>query len=474
MKVNYRFIFLVSVVLFIVTTSACSSPTSTSVPISLLLGDWYNESEIIDFTFEENGSFRWVDEDVTGLYNILNDNTLEITTNDDVTESYGWAGNKNIRSGQWFVNKEYLYINGNTYSKNKSGKSETNDTGSTGSTQELKIENISAGLISDGTIWVKQRIDSSVFYSCFDTTGKKLFSLDPDSVPSTEFVNGVAVVDMNCLIDKTGKTIWSLEENGKSEGERLFGVGNVESVEFANLSYNRVYYFWGGVFVSYSIETFEWSGTKTGVIDCNGDWQLEPVEITAGSFYGGPFYDLYIEDTWGCYNIFNGEFAVGGHIGEESNAEQIEQWTRQYYFDLDGGLVYNQEQNGFCDAEGTKVIDLSRYNLRETPYFTDGYCFLHIENDQGSAYTTIIDTSGKEMFQPIKEFDHGDIRQGLFRVLNEDGTATFLDEQMNEIIQNVELVYNYCDFSSDGVVLVKDDQGFYLLDLNGDRIDLKG
>ena len=293
-------------------------------------------------------------------------------------------------------------------------------------------------LSSDGVVWVSAINSNNVTdgYSCFDITGKLLFSLEKADIPSTSFVNGVAVINNNRLINKEGVTIWSVENEGRTEGERLFGSGNVESVEM--LSFGDENKFFGKVFVQYRIESFEWSGTKTGVLDSDGSWQLEPVEMAeTSSFYNGPFYDLMIEETWGCYNILNGEFAPGGHIGEESNEEQVEKWRREYLTSMHSGLMFDYGQNGFIDVDGNLKIDLSKYTLvsyEDDPVFNDGYCFLHIENDQGSNYTTIIDTSGKEMFAPVQEFGHGELSQGLFSIGDTDGT-TFFDFGMNEVFK---------------------------------------
>jgi hypothetical protein len=58
------------------------------------------------------------------------------------------------------------------------------------------------------------------------------------------------------------------------------------------------------------------------------------------------------------------------------------------------------ESSGFHDISGKRVIDLSEYNLRTMPVFMDGYCVLNLRNPQKVGYYTVIDKSGKEMFEP--------------------------------------------------------------------------
>ena len=56
--------------------------------------------------------------------------------------------------------------------------------------------------------------------------------------------------------------------------------------------------------------------------------------------------------------------------------------------------------SGFYDISGKRVIDLGKYRLRTAPVFSDGFCVLNLYNPQRVRYYTVIDKSGKEMFEP--------------------------------------------------------------------------
>lgn len=65
--------------------------------------------------------------------------------------------------------------------------------------------------------------------------------------------------------------------------------------------------------------------------------------------------------------------------------------------------TFNLERNGFYNAQGKKVIDLSKYNLArdvihglpQTLAFIDGKCTFKIVNDQGTVYAITIDKKGE-------------------------------------------------------------------------------
>ena len=61
----------------------------------------------------------------------------------------------------------------------------------------------------------------------------------------------------------------------------------------------------------------------------------------------------------------------------------------------------------------------------------------------------------------FKEFEHGPIRQGLFKVGNEDGTISFLDAKMNVTISVTQ--GGAYDFSSDGIVVANGENGVYFI-----------
>ena len=57
----------------------------------------------------------------------------------------------------------------------------------------------------------------------------------------------------------------------------------------------------------------------------------------------------------------------------------------------------------FYDIYGHTVLDLTSYNLVNTPYFVDGTCEIRFKNDGNTTYSAVIDKSGKIISGPNRE-----------------------------------------------------------------------
>ena len=275
----------------------------------------------------------------------------------------------------------------------------------------------------DGVAWVKYKFEDTTQWCCCDKEGNVLFVLEPQSSPTTHFANGVAIVDKSVIVNKSGEVIWSISQNGVEAGEELWGEGSIEAIELLHLEYDNsldyVYDYYGYTVVRYKVDCFEYTGEKTGVLNSDGSWWLPPV---SSSVFNAPF--LGDEDGFYWLNSSNGE----RYYDIVSN-QFIDPWDSEvdpnfkFRFDKHNGLIfqvndYNAYPHtyGFYDADGNKIIDLSKYNINteeKDPEFIDGYALLEIENDQGSPYYTIIDTSGNEMFAPRKQVLHDELSCGL-------------------------------------------------------------
>lgn len=76
----------------------------------------------------------------------------------------------------------------------------------------------------DGMAWVNVEFADETKWCCCDKEGEILFSLEAGSIPTTYFANGVAIVDYNRVIDKSGNVIWSIVDNGISASNELWGM----------------------------------------------------------------------------------------------------------------------------------------------------------------------------------------------------------------------------------------------------------
>ena len=380
----------------------------------------------------------------------------------------------------------------------------------------LETHLVSARDYSEGVAWIRRNTitdswDSSYrfsFWSCIDVEGKTVFSIEEDMIPVTGFSNGIAVIATDqdlytfgsyknpSIIDKTGSILWSLDKDGKTEGERFFGVDAVENIElyvemneFIDLGY---------IFILFHINTFEYSGVKLGVLDSNLDWYLDPTNelcdltsLHSLSFVGSGIYEAKVSIGSGedfLYDSLTNEFVGRTNVDRET----VSGWVEQNRLKIENdSLTFINEKDaqdglvGFYNEKGELVIDLSSYNITGSPFFINGYCVLDIKNEQGAGYTVVINKAGEQMAAPIKQGAHGNIVNGLFWMRNSDGSGfSYLDENMKVVIPDIDesLPEQMNDFTEEGIARIsvptskvdtsKDDYHYYIRK-TGERIEIE-
>jgi hypothetical protein len=185
-------------------------------------------------------------------------------------------------------------------------------------------------------------------------------------------------------------------------------------------------------------------------------------EILKGAYTKGDFYENYFGmSNWGIL----GKYKEGLF----------------YFSDIDAG----GQSQGFYDIEGNLQIDLREYEFEKqntTLEFIDSYCLLPIKNPQGSSFFTIIDTSGKMMFEPINYLPGNSnllLKSGLVVYKNGNGRFSIVDTFGNHNIELDNEIYEVSNFYED-VALVEsrlsnqNSYGLrmevYYIDKNGERL----
>jgi len=154
------------------------------------------------------------------------------------------------------------------------------------------------------------------------------------------------------------------------------------------------------------------------------------------------------------------------------------------------GLFYCNlgSEHGFYDISGNRIIDLSGYTLNRNAYveedyhyFSKGYCLLNLINPSGVGYYTILDRSGKIMFEPRKSpyssgqmppvYENLSVRCGMAVVRDgySGSTAQAIINVFGETVVEFEGGYTVSNYSED-VALVEGKGEVFYLDQLGNRV----
>lgn len=302
----------------------------------------------------------------------------------------------------------------------------------------------SAHQFSEGKDWVLEDNDIS-HWKCIDKEGNILFELPEDEEPTTDFKNGIAIVDKKKVINAEGKVISSVDDGKYTE---------ILSDEFN---------FEGYVFVNVYENTIEGTSEKIGIIDNQGEWYQSPDECR--------FQSTKIESLEdGIYKTFDDDFQYYDAI-ENEYIDLQEVVKRKYKRRLKEGLIFVQPNNesdasfnyfkgdmgleydladtlgihtntvGFYDEQGNLVIDLSGFaGAADLSGFQDGYCAIELKNPQENHFITIIDKTGQQLFEPIDvmEYKFVGFSQGIIcRGGKENGLYTYVDLEGNVILEDI-------------------------------------
>jgi len=431
-----------------------------------------------------------------------------------------------------------LPIENASQTKNGNGDQKINNSGDTVGNTDISDESKSSFdktappveyswrfAFSDGVAWTVSRNINDVKWHLIDTSGNIILvlnDLDEYFIPSN-FTHGAAIVKRADgtyeLINKTGNVLTSSKAD-----------------EYDEIIYAAVEI---GLFVvKKSIDMFALTETQIGTIDSKGNWHIPlkkkddwiPISFSEIEYIGdglikdkyqdGNMYNLYTGESFHCYpRRFNDGYGVYrkgnnvysmntfGEINEIKNGltwtelrfttrmrgNESEEHRMNYYFAPDGlgiynvGLFYLEDKGydwnirGFFDINGNIVIDLSQYKgVLNDPVFDGDYCALILTNEQKSKFYTVIDKTGKFMFEPKSisdlgnEVDFINLDAGLIMVwdwFKKLQVFNIYGEKVFEI-SKIESFFKF----NDGIGLVyayKDDGNgleSYYIDTSGNRL----
>lgn len=307
---------------------------------------------------------------------------------------------------------------------------------------------------SDGVAWV--RYDE--VWHLINDKGEVQFSLDKNEMPSTNFVNGAAVIDKSIMINKEGDVIFNIKDHGIDQ--ILVGTDK----DGNNLGTNSR----GYVFVKKEMKTVDGEKTHIGLVNNEGHFDIEPAaDITHTRYSGdGQFMIAYEDNSWVIYNSdnksyyeikdeqklldrlkFNDNYAIDLY-GGKGQATLFDEYGNQKTLDTGNsdniktdliGMYSNdrffmrtvteddQVKAGFYDKTGAMITDLSNESFvhEPYPYYSEGYALLRL--DSGDSYV-ILDKDGNRLFEPKQgNTEKSMISNGLLNVVNEDGSVSFVN-----------------------------------------------
>lgn len=351
-------------------------------------------------------------------------------------------------------------------------------------------------IFSEGKAWIKGYDDEGEFIGVIDTNGKLLFKvagalLEPFTYEKhhSNFEQGVASVELegdgSAIVDSKGRIVAQSgddfdhlfasgggyfiickEPKGYQQGERTYAIMNSEGElsypwSKANVLGDGTWeYYHSGMFVDGSrlvnAETNKFTEYKYGGF----------INITDEYIYfnNGKLRDLITCD-------FEGRTLSELDFGwDEYSCYQVDAGYLYVMFDSDNGKTRILKK---YDSSGQVVMEKEiNCAVAEMSNFSEGLCALHINGADGD-YTTLMDTEGKFIFEPVKSHSFGsdiELSCGLFRCESEqEDMVDFIDMDGNKVISingSLETVSNFYE----GFACINSEEGCYYIDETGKKI----
>lgn len=337
----------------------------------------------------------------------------------------------------------------------------TGDGGDEGTSRRIDFRSIEKTTnFRDGVAWVLREGGSRTL---IDLDGTILYEPDEYYREVSPYCEGVSLVwedrpDTARLIDKTGRVVWSVEEDGHAKAEELYGADAVNGVEVQNPFQYHAQESWrdelwhGYTIVEFDIDSFEYTGVLAGLLGPDGTWAIEPPTIEDAAAHSGDrdedlgTHGYGDSGEYGRYSVSlnrqglliyrTGE--VLPYTGYDHGGFNGRSYGGMWRDDIDSAEEWAAHRNckyvgagRFEDKDGNVVMELGdEFPLYiggffdgpvQEDSFVDGeYCLVYLENEGGGKYFTVIDMQGNRMFDPMRAGKEGLLRGGLFFHMGED------------------------------------------------------
>lgn len=292
---------------------------------------------------------------------------------------------------------------------------------------------------SEGMAIVNKKKNNEDYFGFIDLDGKEVIPCKYGVWPD-DFHYGIALVDDNKYIDKTGK---ELTRDELLKQKRLVTCWKGEKMGFANLAGQTV------IPCQYDIAQEFVEGMaavckdqKWGYIDSLGN------EVIPIKYYSQERYDGLTCDDWNelgapdeANNFHEGLVMVmkdgkAGYFNKEGKTVIDFQYDRAADFSEDFAAVKKNDKWGFIDKEGKSTIECKYDSVCS---FKEGVATVMLGNKWGC-----IDKSGKEIvplgYDNIRNFSEGlaiAVKGGIICVIDKDGKST-LDYTSEEVKLRLE------------------------------------
>jgi len=173
-------------------------------------------------------------------------------------------------------------------------------------------------------------------------------------------------------------------------------------------------------------------------------------------------------------NVYCGESAYS-NTGYWASSARLSNYS-------DGLFYFDEHIRGFYDISGNLIIDLSEseYSIGYYSAFSNGYCVSYLTNPQGTPYYTLIDKTGKRMFEPkYNNFVSISFKSGMIVCRgarrdsdqNHYNTYAVVSASGEEIFSFETRSGNgsVSDYSEDAALVKKDNEA-YFIDKTGKRL----
>lgn len=325
---------------------------------------------------------------------------------------------------------------------------------------------------SDGVAWVHPADDA---WECIDGQGQTLFKLSDTQIPITDFAGGIAIVE-DLAADV--QPAWAVY--GKT-GDVLSPSADGTTSYQLDGSLN------GYVVVIRTIDTAEGYEDQTGLLDSSGSWFVEPTAaLQMSTGYQGAetdgWYSRYglieVVPPDGDFRSYKGadyfDTVTGKFVAAPTPKKLTELISDRLFQD---GMVFvgynavstnneppevvdltvafnapNIVDKAFYNSDRKLAIDLSEYSdVGPIGGFSEGYCSIMLGNSEHHLFATVIDKTGKQMFEPIPDGDIGAFSQGRALLTEDDDTSCYIDSSGAKVIEGIS---SGGTFAENGLALV--------------------